>query len=114
MLILGEIADKMPTVPVLWLEHLMIAIVISALVFWHRWLAIAAIPLCAWWIWANYVMAYRDMSIADLIQIEMGQAWITHLLASSALPLAFVSAIAIYKYTQHRQKNTPLRLRAFA
>ena len=61
-----------------------------------------------------YVMAYRDMSVADLIQIEMGQVWINHLIASSALPLALVSVVAIYKYTQHRRKSKALRLSAFA
>ena len=114
MLLLGEIADKMSTIPWLWIEHLVLAFLVSFIVVWHRWLAIAAIPACAWWIWAMYEMAYLDMSIADLIQIELGQAWITNLLVSSALPLAFAGSIAIYKYTQHRRKSKTLRLGAFA
>lgn len=114
MLILGEIADKMPTIPELWIQHLIMALILSAIAFWHRWLAIAAIPLCAWWIWTTYVMAYRDMSVADLIQIEMGQVWINHLIASSALPLILVSGIATYKYSLHSRKNKSLRLSAFA
>ena len=114
MLILGEIADKMPTISELWIQNLVLALILSTIVFWHRWLAIAATPFCIWWIWPAYGMAYRDMSIADLIQIELSQIWINHLIASSALPLTFISMIAAYKYAQYSRKNKTLRLRAFA
>jgi hypothetical protein len=106
---LAEISDKMPTLLELWGMMLLASIPVLLGLF-HRYQAVlgilVALPFTAWRIREAYEEAFLEPGFSLSIQNELGPIWITHSIASSALPLAV--ALAIFCWHQKKHSAMPL------
>lgn len=112
MLILGEIADKMPTISEVWWQQGIICDVLCLIIAWHRWLSMAAIPLCIGWTWITHDYLYgRDSTD---IHNEMSMVWINHSFYSSFFSILFAMIVLTIQFAVRSKSKHTLRLSAFA
>ena len=107
MIIIGEIADKMASIPKLWAITAVLALpfLLGAI---HRkiaWLLLPlAICLSGWIEYDAYHETFVEAGMKESIHQEMGCFWILNALASSILPAIVAITILIW---QLRKTNSP-------
>ncbi|XAM01421.1 hypothetical protein OT109_08500 [Phycisphaeraceae bacterium D3-23] len=115
MLVLAEIADKMPTVGEMWLVPFLLACPLAALALHRGWLRWVALVLagCLSFLFLDmaYDTAYND-PFCDVVWSELGRGWVLHSFNSSAAPLLFVLLVILFRrfvWTRSLIRDVPLR-----
>ena len=107
MLLLGEIADKMGTIPEMWITMAIIAVMFAVIACINRVVAwimlILSIAVSGLLTYANINECWFD-PISDAIWHELGWPWVISSLGSSLLPVIAVTGVflTIQHCTQHK------------
>ena len=86
--ILAEIADKEPSLTIVWLLAALLSALCCALCRWRRRAAFIALPLALGWAFAC-ISELRDPFVGPAIGSELGRSYVTQSYLASVLPLLF-------------------------
>jgi hypothetical protein len=107
---LAEIADKMATIPQMWLYWGLAGIVLVTLGVVHRRIAIvmfiAGVIVSIFLAWFAYEEAFLAPDLSRSIKEELGSIWIVHSLVSSFCPAIF-TGIVLFWHLKKRKVSSP-------
>lgn len=101
MMLLAEIADKMPTIVGLWWVMILVSAVLVAIAATHRYAALPmsliGLALSGWLLYSDYMDSWYG-PLSDDIWRELGWPWVINLFASSTLPALAALVTCVIKW----------------
>jgi hypothetical protein len=112
MIILAEIADKMPSIPWMWLSLGIIGTILAAIGLIHRFLAysvfLIGLLISIVFVYLSYYDAFVDPTFRDAVHTEMGTIWIVNSLTSVLCPALFTFLVFLFHYKRRKKQTNAL------
>jgi hypothetical protein len=98
----AEVSDKMATIPQLWMQGIIIAVVLLALVRWSVWFSILAFAVISFFGAATYD-TFADPYVGPAILNEQGIPYVAS--SYGSVLLMFVGWLVGIWFNRRKQKN---------
>jgi hypothetical protein len=109
MVILAEIADKMLTVPQIWIKEVLISVILATPALFYRRIAIytfaVGVVLMGVFACFRYYEAYLEPVFSVDVQREMGTVWIANSIISSICPALFTGVILLRQIKENKTRR---------